>query len=358
MAARPDALRRVERELLRGQERVEPELDAAEVREPDREPERTRERKQPSAVHEREIVEHGMRDRLELRQIRDAHRPARGEGAETLVLPACVRMTLMCDLQAAMADTARDARVAKERADDDLQLDAIRREPAQRGIRTLQHVVSYRPSLERAPIVGGMGTLDGAPVTPAGSASRPDARRAPAPPYTGEGPHALWHISDDFGITHFEPRVSTATPDDKLVWAVDTRHLPLFWFPRECPRGTFWAGERTSDDDVEFFLSGRRDLRVHAIDADWHRRLKEGRVVAYRMPEATFEPDPVVTGYWRSREAVTPIDAVVLKDLIGLHAAAGIELRVVLDLWSVWDRIIASTLEYSGIRLRNAVRAG
>ena len=79
-------------------------------------------------------------------------------------------------------------------------------------------------------------------------------------------------------------------------------------------------------------------------------------MVAYRIAEATFEPDPVVTGYWRSREAVTPAGANVLTDPVGLHAAAGIELRVVLDLWSVWDRIIASTLEYSGIRLRNAAR--
>ena len=203
-----------------------------------------------------------------------------------------------------------------------------------------------------------MGTLEGMPSTPVGAA-KTDARRAPAPPYEGEGPHALWHVSDDFGIVRFEPRAApTTTAPYPLVWAIDTRHLPLYWFPRECPRGTFWAAERTTDDDVEFFLSGRRDLRVHAVDTDWLQRMKDGRVVAYRMPEATFEPDPVVTGYWRSREAVTPVDVVVLKDLIGLHAAAGIELRVVLDLWSVWDRIIASTLEYSGIRLRNAVRAG
>lgn len=163
-------------------------------------------------------------------------------------------------------------------------------------------------------------------------------------------------MSDDQGIQRFEPRTSSATPDEKLVWAIDTRHLPMYWFPRECPRGTFWAGERTKDSDVEYFLSGRRGLRVHAVDVDWEPRLREARVVAYRLPEASFEPDPVVTGYWRSREEVTPLDLVVLDDLVERHATAGIELRVVLDLWTVWDRIIASTLEFSGIRLRNASR--
>jgi hypothetical protein len=45
--------------------------------------------------------------------------------------------------------------------------------------------------------------------------------REPAPPYRGEGPHALWH-----------------------------RHLPMFWFPRECPRATFWADSNNAQRAV------------------------------------------------------------------------------------------------------------
>ena len=44
-----------------------------------------------------------------------------------------------------------------------------------------------------------------------------------------------------------------------------------------------------------------------------------------------------------------------LRDLLERHAAAGIELRIVPNLAAVWERVIASTLEYSGIRLRNLV---
>src|SRR5687767_13058538 len=84
-----------------------------------------------------------------------------------------------------------------------------------------------------------------------------DAAREPAPPYAGEGPHALWHVSEDAAITTFRPhRAATASDPEPLVWAVDTRHLPLFWFPRDCPRGTFWAGSGTRADDVERFLDG------------------------------------------------------------------------------------------------------
>src|SRR5688572_33360073 len=90
-----------------------------------------------------------MRDRGELREIRDPHRPPGGERSESLVLPARVGVTLVRDVQLALADAPRDATVAEERADDHLELHGIRREPPQRGVRTLQHVVSYRRGLER-----------------------------------------------------------------------------------------------------------------------------------------------------------------------------------------------------------------
>ena len=176
--------------------------------------------------------------------------------------------------------------------------------------------------------------------------------RAPAPPYRGEGAHALWHVSEDRTLTRFEPhRAATALRDEPLVWAIDTRHLPLFWFPRECPRGTFWADDHTRADDAERLLVG--SPRVHAIQGDWLHAMRSARVVAYRLPEDTFSPDLEVGGYWLSREPVAPVELVELGDLLALHADAGIELRVVPDLWSLWERVIASTLQFSGIRLAN-----
>jgi Family of unknown function (DUF6886) len=138
-----------------------------------------------------------------------------------------------------------------------------------------------------------------------------------------------------------------------MVWAVDTRHLPLFWFPRDCPRATFWAGPGTTPDDAERFLQGT-SARVHAIECVWLDRVRAARVVAYRLPEETFAPHPEVGGYWISRDGVEPLELVELGDLLARHAEAEIELRVVPNLWPLWERVIASTLEFSGIRLRNA----
>jgi hypothetical protein len=180
--------------------------------------------------------------------------------------------------------------------------------------------------------------------------------RAPAPPYRGEGPHALWHVSEDPGLRRLAPhRAKTALTDEPLVWAIDTRHLPLYWFPRDCPRCTVWAEERTTGADVERFLDGDRTGRIHVVEDRWIERVAAAELHLYRMPEATFTEDPDTAGYWTSREAVDTADRVTTADLVGRHAAAGIPLRTQPNLWPLWDAVVGSTLEFSGIRLRNAI---
>jgi hypothetical protein len=177
--------------------------------------------------------------------------------------------------------------------------------------------------------------------------------REPAPPYLGEGPHALWHVSEDSSIARFEPHVSaTAESSEPRVWAVDTRHLPLYWFPRECPRGTLWTTPATVAADSELLAGASR---VHVTESGWLERIRAAQVVAYRLPEDTFMPHPEVGGYWLSRESVAPHELVEFGDLLGLHAESGIELRLVPNLWPLWNRVASSTLEFSGIRLRNAL---
>jgi hypothetical protein len=169
----------------------------------------------------------------------------------------------------------------------------------------------------------------------------------PAPPYTGEGPPALWHVSEDASITRFEPR-------EGRVWAIDTRHLPLYWFPRDCPRATFWAVEETSGEDVDRFLGGERGRRVHVVEPGWVERMSTTRVVAYRLPQETFEP---WDRFFVSADPVEPVELVELGDLLDRHAAAEIELRADAGLRAIWDDVARSTLDFSGIRLRNATLA-
>jgi hypothetical protein len=160
-------------------------------------------------------------------------------------------------------------------------------------------------------------------------------------------------VSENPAIARFEPHVSaTAASDEPRVWAVDTRHLPLYWFPRECPRGTFWATPETTERDAEL-LGG--SARVHIVEIGWLESLQTTQVYAYRLPAESFAVDLEVGGYWLSRDTVVPDQIVVLGDLVARHADAGIELRVVDNLWPTWKRVVGSSLEFSGIRLHNAV---
>ena len=164
----------------------------------------------------------------------------------------------------------------------------------------------------------------------------------------------LWHVSEDDSIQRFEPRSNPEHDTvEALVWAIDSVHVPAYWFPRECPRGTYWAVPDTSDEDVDRLLLGDRTLRVHLVQADWLQLVRSTRVVAYRLPRDTFEPYVRAAGYWVSREPVEPLDVVEVGDLLDKHAEAGIELRIVPKLWPVWQQVIESTVEFSGIRLRN-----
>jgi hypothetical protein len=162
----------------------------------------------------------------------------------------------------------------------------------------------------------------------------------------------LWHVSEDPTIAVFHPHHNGLHAlEEPLVWAVDTAHQWLYWFPRDCPRACFDAKEDTTDEDVERWLDGDRTRRVSVIESGWLERFRSARVYAYRLPEESFEP---WDKFFISRESVVPLELVELGDLLARHVDAGIELRIAPSLYPLWDKVIESSLEFSGIRLRNA----
>jgi hypothetical protein len=87
----------------------------------------------------------------------------------------------------------------------------------------------------------------------------------------------------------------------------------------------------------------------------WLERMRAASIYVYRLPEETFERHPGVGGYRISREPVRPLELERLSDLVELHRRAEIELRALPNLWQHWDEVVASALEFSGMRLRNAL---
>ena len=181
---------------------------------------------------------------------------------------------------------------------------------------------------------------------------------APPPPFDGEGDFALWHFSEDPNLSRFVPHTakSSASPE-ALVWAIETRHSPHFWFPRDCPRGCVWLTEATTEEDRVRFLGHSAAARLHVIETTWADRMTTCRLYAYQLPSETFESiNDQAAGYWISRQPVEAIERVEMGNLIQRHADAGIELRITPDIWPFWHSVIFSTLNFSGSRLRNATR--
>jgi hypothetical protein len=179
--------------------------------------------------------------------------------------------------------------------------------------------------------------------------------REPAPPYRGEEDFALWHFSEDPSLGCFRPRVAETNPAaSPAVWAVDTRHAPMFWFPRDCPRGCIWPVSTTTAADRARFFGLTAAGRIHVIEAGWLQRMLAARLYAYRLPTAPFRPHPEVGGYWVCGQPVDALEQVVVGDLVQRHALAGIELRITPSIWPFWHEVTASSVEFSGCRLRNA----
>ena len=178
--------------------------------------------------------------------------------------------------------------------------------------------------------------------------------RDPAPSYAGEGPFKLWHFSENPSLGRFTPKPVAADPQGPaLVWAVDTRHVPLFWFPRDCPRGCIWPAQKTTTQDRDRFFGQTDAPRIHVTESGWLRRLQEARLFAYQLPIDGFRPHDV-GGYWITDQPVDAIGQEPIDDLIGRHAQAEIELRITPSIWPFWRQVASSTVGFSGSRLRNA----
>ena len=165
----------------------------------------------------------------------------------------------------------------------------------------------------------------------------------------------LYHFSEEPGIRVFEPHVAPTSIDgDPFVWAIDDWHAPMYYLPRDCPRACFWPGERTTPQDVERWFGGIDARMVIAIESAWLLAVRSAQLYRYTMPEAAFRLHDPTAGHWVSGETIEPLSVEPVGDLLAAIVSAGCELRVTPRLLELWQRVIESTLEFSGTRLRNA----
>ncbi|UWP86269.1 hypothetical protein Dfulv_19305 [Dactylosporangium fulvum] len=173
-------------------------------------------------------------------------------------------------------------------------------------------------------------------------------------------PGQVLHFSEDPTITRFVPHVAaTAQQPEAYVWAVDHTRAPDYWFPRQCPRGMAWVTETTTGEDRERIIGAGCGDRVHAIEFGWLEAMRTVRLYAYRLPADRFVPFGGGGPESHAHVATAPVTPLgppePVGDLLQLHAEAGIQLRLLPNLWPFWDAVVASTVGFSGIRLHNAL---
>jgi len=161
-------------------------------------------------------------------------------------------------------------------------------------------------------------------------------------------------VSDRPDIARFEPRVTADTSPEPLVWAVGERLLHNYLLPRDCPRVTFYAGPYANPADVTRLMAGTTARHVVAIEARWLDRVRAQTLYLYEMPTATFTATDPSAGYYVSRAGVTPIGVTVVDDVLAALLGRDVELRVVPSLHALRDLVVASTMQFSIIRWRNA----
>jgi hypothetical protein len=166
---------------------------------------------------------------------------------------------------------------------------------------------------------------------------------------------SLYHFSEDATIGCFVPQIApTSAVKEPLVWAVDGEHAHIYYFPRDCPRVTFYRSQRASNEDLQRFFATTNATRVVAIESRWLDAMRGTSLYRYGLQGDSFDLIDAGAGYWVSRETVVPVSVEPVGDLMKALAAAGAELRIMPSLWPLYEAVITSTLDFSIIRWRNA----
>lgn len=166
----------------------------------------------------------------------------------------------------------------------------------------------------------------------------------------------LYHFSEDPSISVFMPRqLSYRLDEPAMVWAINGYYGVNYYFPRDCPRICLSVREGTTAEDRERFFGMSSTDRLVAIESSWLERLRKAVLYRYTFDETEFELYDANAGYYTAAQEVKPVAVERMDDLLSWLIDAGVELRVTPSLKQLRDAVLASTLGFSLIRMKNAV---
>jgi hypothetical protein len=175
---------------------------------------------------------------------------------------------------------------------------------------------------------------------------------------TQKKPEKIFHISENGEIETFKPRPSPAKIENlagDVVFGISEKLLHNYLLPRDCPRVTFYASDKTSPTDKEKFLPAATDY-VIAVEAKWFPAIQQTTLFCYEFDGETFSLIDECAGYYVSYKEVKPLSVKRIDNILDeLFRRNDIELRILPELWSIADKVSKSSLNFSLIRMRNAI---
>ena len=161
----------------------------------------------------------------------------------------------------------------------------------------------------------------------------------------------LFHVSENPSITQFDPRPSQYT-EKPAVWAVDEAHLHNYLLPRDCPRVTYYALPNSKPEDITHYLDSSR--AVVAVEGKWLPAIQAATLTIYQIPSSGFYAQDEGAGYWICENKIIPQARYAINNCLAELSARQVEIRFLPELWTLHDAILASSLQFSFIRMRNA----
>ena len=170
--------------------------------------------------------------------------------------------------------------------------------------------------------------------------------------------NTLFHVSDQPDIELFVPRMPAARNAGgglPVVWSVDHEHLANYLLPRQCPRVCFRATETSSNRDRAHFFGPSGSGHGVAIEACWFERAVTAELWIYEFATELFSCADANAGYFVSTMHVIPVTRYRVDNPLSKLVALGVELRVMPSVTELRAAVALSSLEFSCIRMRNAV---
>ena len=170
--------------------------------------------------------------------------------------------------------------------------------------------------------------------------------------------NGLFHISEEPGIKIFEPRPSPSYFESitgDVVYAISGSLLHNYLLPRDCPRITYYSVETTTDVDKEIFFGASAAGNIIIVESGWYHRIMSTVLYCYEFSSKNFTLLDECAGYYISYQIETPIKISPVNDIVAELLSRNIELRFTPSLIKLADAVVKSSLNFSIIRMRNAI---